>query len=174
MNSLDSLIENLYQNNVVFSYYGFIDDSVLTRVLEITESRMAANKESSTTISHVRDAIMECVEHSTMHNLYPDDTRTHYKSLLAVSRTDDAYKIDCVNVINDFQKGAINDQLDYLRTRELADLHLVKARDGNYSDPMIKNPGLVDIVLRNGACGCSFKNIGDSHLFNVNYTIALN
>ena len=174
MNSLDSLIENLYQNNVVFSYYGFIDESVLNRVLEITESRMSANKESAATISHVRDAIIECVEHSTLHNLYPDDTRTHYKSLLAVSRTDEAYKIECVNVINEFQKNAINNQLDYLRTRELSDLQLVKARDGSYSDPMIKNPGLVDLVLRDGSCSYSFKNIGESHLFNVNYTIALN
>ncbi len=174
MNSLDALIENLYQNNVVFSYYGFIDESVLNRVLEITESRMTANKESTATISHVRDAILECVEHGTLHNLYPDDTRTHYKSLLAVSRTDNAYKIDCVNVISESQKNAINTQLEYLRTREISDLQLVKARDGRYNDPMIKNPGLVDLVLRDGLCGCSFKNIGESHLFNVNYTIELN
>jgi len=174
MSSLDSLIENLYQNNVVFSYYGFIDDSVLTRVLEITESRMLANKESTATIAHVRDAIVECVEHSTLHNLFPEDTRTHYKSLLAVSRTDASYHVDCVNVINAEQKVAINEQLDYLRTCKIEDLQLVKSRHEEFNDPMIKNPGLVDLVLREGHCGCSFKSLSEGYLFNVNYTITLN
>ncbi|KAK6020969.1 hypothetical protein OSTOST_13369, partial [Ostertagia ostertagi] len=37
---MSTLIENLHNNNVIFSYYGFIDDKVLGEVLQITKSKL--------------------------------------------------------------------------------------------------------------------------------------
>ena len=51
---METLIEKLYNNNVIFSYYGFIDHSVLDQVLLITRSKLENNNESILVITRVQ------------------------------------------------------------------------------------------------------------------------
>jgi len=125
---MKTLIENLYHNNVIFSYYGFIDESVLTQVLQITKSKLASNNETPQTVKRVTDAIYECVENVIKHNFYPDDARVKYKSLLVVSKHEDQYLVDTINVVNATQKETINEQLNYLHTRSQDELMQLKSR----------------------------------------------
>jgi hypothetical protein len=168
---MDNLVENLYNNNVIFSYYGFIDESVLNHVLEITRSKLLSTQEPDAVVNKVHDAIYECVEHTIRHNFYPDDSRMHYKSLLVVSRQKGHYLIDSINVINSQQKQAIHTQLKYLHTKTHDELLSLKARDSRHRDEQIVNPGLVDLVLKSGNCDCTFKELEQHHLFNVNYKV---
>jgi hypothetical protein len=42
------------------------------------------------------------------------------------------------------------------------------------TDPAKAMPGLVDLVLKADSCDCTFKDIDDHSLFNVNYKINAN
>ena len=44
--NMETLTEKLYNNNVIFSYYGFIDHTVLEQVLRITRSKLESQHES--------------------------------------------------------------------------------------------------------------------------------
>jgi hypothetical protein len=170
--AMKSLVENLYDNNVIFSYYGFIDTSVLKEVLQITRSKLEGNREPNDTIERVHNAISECVDNIIRHNFYPDDVRVRYKSLLVVSKQDDHYNIDTINVITPNQKKAINDQLNYLHTIPKEELNEMRnqTRSRGVLSTELKT-GLVDLVLKADRCDCKFKDIYPNFLFNVNYKI---
>ena len=59
---MQSLSEILYTNNVLFSYYGFIDKFVLNEVLGITKAKLISYNEPVVIINRVYNAINECVE----------------------------------------------------------------------------------------------------------------
>lgn len=169
---MKTLIENLYHNNVIFSYYGFIDESVLTQVLQITKSKLASNNETPQTVKRVTDAIYECVENVIKHNFYPDDARVKYKSLLVVSKHEDQYLVDTINVVNATQKETINEQLNYLHTRSQDELMQLKSRTLlQVNADVAVSKGLVDLVLKADRCDCTFKDLDANYLFNINYKI---
>lgn len=170
---MKSLIENLYNNNVLFTYYGFIDESVLTQVLQITKSKLEGFGEPAETITKVYNAINECVDNIIKHNFYPDDERVHYKSLLVVSKQDDHYLVGTINVINSSQKEIINQQLDFLRDRSEEELIKLKSRSILHTDTstVLVNTGLVDLVLKADRWECTFKEDGTNHLLNINYKV---
>jgi hypothetical protein len=70
---MKSLVENFYSNNVVFSYCGYMEDSVLSQILQITKTKPETNFESQTTIQRMLNATSECGKKIDKHNFYPDD-----------------------------------------------------------------------------------------------------
>jgi hypothetical protein len=169
---MKTLIESLHQNNVIFSYYGFIDETVLHQVLKITRSKLHNNSEPETVVKRVSDAINECVANIISHNFYPDDARLHYKSLIVVSKQDGYYLIDALNVVNSSQKDTINEQLTYLHSKSREELLALKSKTlMHQGTSVVVSSGLVDLVLKTDNCGCSFKNLERNHLFNINFKI---
>lgn len=169
---MNTLIENLYNNNVIFSYYGFIDNTVLGQVLQITRSKLESNNESLVIVDKVHNTISECVENVIRHNFYPDDSRVHYKSLIVVSKQNDAYLIDSINVINAEQKEIINEQLSYLHSKSHEELLELKSRTILHDNSAVAvNSGLVDLVLKADDCDCTFKDLETNYLFNINFKI---
>ncbi len=169
---MKSLIENLYNNNVLFTYYGFIDESVMNQVSLITKTKLKGFGEPTSTINKVSDAISECVNNIIKHNFYPDDERVHYKSLLVISKQDDHYLVGTINVINDSQKEVISHQLDYLRSKTEAELIGLKSKTLLHNDRnVLVNTGLVDLVLKADRWECSFKAVGKNHLLNISYKV---
>ncbi len=167
---MKTLIEKLHDHNVIFSYYGFIDDKVLTEVLQITKSKLEGNHESPLVVSRVHDAINNCVDNIIKHNFYPDDERVHYKSLLVVSQHEDHFLIDTINVINASQKEKLNEQLRYLHSHTKEEIISLRS-----SGPAINNlklgAGLIDLVLKADNCDCTFKDLDSHSLFNINFKI---
>jgi hypothetical protein len=168
------LIENLHDNNVIFSYYGFIDTSVLNEVLQITKSKLEGNHESPLVITRVYDAINECVDNIIKHNFYPDDSRVRYKSLLVVSKNNQHYLIDTINVVNDMQKETISEQLNYLNSRTKEEIIALKSKMSNPNNTFVLGTGLIDLVLKADNFGCTFKNLDQNYLFNINFKINSN
>jgi hypothetical protein len=166
---MKTLIENLHDNNVIFSYYGFIDNSVLSEVLQITKSKLEGNNESPLLVSRVHDAINNCVDNIIKHNFYPDDERVHYKSLLVVSKQPDHYLIDTINVINSTQKETLNEQLKYLNSRSKEEI--IDLKNNLHLSPAKVGTGLIDLVLKADNCDCSFKDLEPNYLFNINFKI---
>jgi hypothetical protein len=168
---MESLIEKLYHNNVIFSYYGFIDDGVLNEVLRITRAKLAGINEPPALIERVHNAINDCIDNIIHHNFYPDDERVHYKSLIVVSRQDDHYLIHTLNVVNDIQKSAIDRQLHLLEAKSRDEL-LTMRSTGVLNDNDGVNQRLVDLVLKSDNCDCTFRALNENYLFNINFKIA--
>jgi hypothetical protein len=167
---MKTLIEELHDNNVIFSYYGFIDNSVLNEVLQITRSKLAGNNEPDVVVERVHDAINNCVDNIIKHNFYPDDERVHYKSLLVVSKQEGHYLIDTINVVNSSQKQTLNEQLDYLHSRSKEEIADLKKGSLIMQDPNI-GTGFIELVLKADNCDCTFKDISPNYLFNINFRI---
>ena len=168
----NQFVENLYNNNVIFSYYGFIDTSVISQVIEITKSKLKTNNEPDTVIKKVVDAINECAGNIVKHNFYDDDSKVSYKSLLVVSKPGEFYQIDAINVINAEQKIKISEQLDYLHSRTKEELLELKSKIvSNTATMIIVHSGLVDLVLKADSCDCNFKEMEEHALLNISYRI---
>lgn len=168
---MSTLIENLHNNNVIFSYYGFIDNNVLSEVLQITKSKLEGNNEQPAIIGKIHDAISECVDNIIKHNFYPDDERVRYKSLLVVSKQQGDYSIDTINVVNSHQKESINQQLDYLHSKSKDELTAIRSKNILQTANASNNMGLVNLILKADTCDCTFKNMDSNYLFNINFKI---
>jgi hypothetical protein len=169
-----SLSEILYTNNVLFSYYGFIDAKVLTQVLIITRSKLENNKESVIVVKRVYNAINECVENIIKHNFFPEDALLNYKSLLLISRGDNCYTIDAVNVVNEKQKEIIIQRLNFLQSKTKDELLEIKAQITAYGENVaVSNEGLglVDLALKTNDFKFDFKEYNGNFLFSINFKI---
>jgi hypothetical protein len=172
---MKTLIENLYDNNVIFSYYGFIDEPVLNQILQITSNKLATIKELPDVIKRVSDAIYECGINIINHNFYPDEAKVKYKSLLVISIHENNYLIDTINFVNDTQKESINEQIKYLQNCSPEELKELKDKGPvpNLNHISVSS-GLLDLVLKADGWDCTFKEINGSLLFNINYVINCN
>ena len=172
---MKSLTEELYTNNVLFSYYGFIDKSVLDEVLRVTKNKLETNKESSIIINRVCDAIRDCIQNIIDHNFFPDGAILNYKSLIVVSYQFESYSINTINVINDLQKESINDQLSFLNSKSKEELVILKseilAKSKQQFMPNSAGLGLLDLLLKTDNCDYSFKNYHANFLFNIHFNI---
>ncbi|MDX2171726.1 MAG: DUF6272 family protein [Bacteroidota bacterium] len=171
---MQSLTEILYTNNVIFSYYGFIDKYVLNEVLRVTKAKLQSYNEPLVIINRVYNAINECVENIIKHNFFPDSDMLQYKSLLLVSRQNESYVIDTINVINIKQREQIDKQLVFLNSKTKDELKQIKAQiisNKSYSDVSTAGLGLVDMVIRTDSCIYSFKDYNSNFLFNIHFKI---
>jgi hypothetical protein len=174
---MQSLTEILYTNNVIFSYYGFIDKYVLNEVLRVTKAKLQGYNEPLVIINRVYNAINECVENIIKHNFFPDTELLHYKSLLIVSKQNESYVIDTINVINLKQKEQIDKQLLFLNSKTKEELKQIKAQiisNKSYSDVSTAGLGLVDMILRTDSCIYSFRDYSTNFLFNIHFKINSN
>ncbi len=171
---MQSLTEILYTNNVIFSYYGFIDKYVLNEVLRVTKAKLQGNNEPMVIINRVYNAINECVENIIKHNFFPDSEMLHYKSLLLVSKQNESYVVDTINVINLKQREQINTQLIFLNSKSKDELKQIKSQiisNKSYSEVSTAGLGLVDMVLRTDDCIYSFRDYNTNYLFNIHFKI---
>lgn len=169
--NMETLIEKLYNNNVIFSYYGFVDHSVLQEVLRITKSKLEIQHESPVVISRVQDVLHNCVENIISHNFYPEDERVHYKSLLVVSRQGGDYEVDTLNVVNETQRNRIESQLKILasKTREQFLEMKTQSQLTGYHEV---NQHLLSLFLRADHHECGFKPLDNYFLFNIGLRIS--
>lgn len=170
-----SLTEKLYNKNVIFSYYGFIDNSVLNQVLQITKSKLESNNEPATVVDRVYDAINTCVDNIIEHNFFPGEAILNYKSLLVVSYKEDAYTIDTINVVNAIQRSTIEEHLSRLNAQSREELNVLRADIANHNrqSALVETSGLglVDLLIKTDNFSYDFKEYGDNFLFNINFTI---
>jgi len=125
-------------------------------------------------INRVYNAINECVENIIKHNFFPDSDLLQYKSLLIVSKQNESYVVDTINVINLKQKEQINTQLIFLNSKTKEELKQIKSEiisNKSYSDVSTAGLGLVDMVLRTDSCVYSFRNYDTNFLFNIHFKI---
>ena len=170
-----TLTERLYKNNVLLSYYGFFDASVLDQVLLITRNKMEDIKEVEPLINKVSGAIGECVSNIIEYNFFPQDAILSYKSLLLVSVQDGSYTIDTINVINEVQKKSINKQLDFLKAKTPEELQGLRAQImQNNRHPLNTGIGLglIELMLGSDRYNYRFKEYGHNFLFNINFEIS--
>lgn len=168
---METLTEKLYNNNVIFSYYGFVDKSVLEQVLRITRSKLESQQESLLVTTRVQEVLNDCVENIIMHNFYPDDHKFHYKSLLVVSKQENDYEVDTLNVVNDEQKTRISEQLSMLSSKTREQLKKLRLQCQMAEAESGINEQIVALLVRADRYECSFKKVDEHHLFNISLRI---
>lgn len=169
-----TLTERLYKNNVLLSYYGFFDSSVLEQVLRIARKKMEDNQEAQPIIEKVSGAIGDCVANIIEHNFFPEEAFLNYKALLLVSVHQQTYAVDTISVINELQKKSIRKQLDFLQPKTREELQGIKAQIlRNQRHPLNTGIGLglVDLMLEADRYEYRFKDYGPNFLFNINFEI---
>ena len=169
---METLIEKLYNNNVIFSYYGFVDQSVLQQVLQITRSKLEANNESLLVITRVQDVLNDCVESIIRHNFYPDDDKLRYKSLLVVSRQDGDYEVDTLNVVNADQKRLIEEQLSVVASKTREQLKKLRVQCQLENADSHLNEKIIALLARADHHECTFRPLNDHFLFNISLRIS--
>jgi hypothetical protein len=170
---MKTLTEELHDNNVIFSYYGFIDESVLNEVLRITKSKLEGNKESNEVVNKVSEVLRDCVDNIIKHNFYPEDSLVKYKSLLAVSKQGTSYAIDTINVVNEEQKKSIDENINYLHSKSKDELRSLRSKNmmQNSNTDTLTAPGLTELVLKADAWVSNFKKVENNYLFNIHFDI---
>ncbi len=170
-----SLTEKLYNKNVIFSYYGFIDNGVLNQVLQITKSKLESNSEPAMVVNRVYDAINTCVDNIIEHNFFPGDSVLNYKSLLVVSYNGNSYTIDTINVVNSSQRDTIEKHLSRLNAQSREELNVLRTNIANQNRETAvletSGLGLVDLLIKTDSFSYDFKEYNDHFLFNINFTI---
>ena len=169
---METLIEKLYNNNVIFSYYGFVDHKVLNQVLQITRSKLESNNESLLVITRVQEVLNDCVENIISHNFYPDDNKVHYKSLLVVSRQDSDYEVDTLNVVNTLQKDRIAEQLAAVSTKTRDQLKKLRVECQIKGSDSAVNEQIVALLVRADHHECTFRPLNEHFLFNISLRIS--
>jgi hypothetical protein len=168
------LSEDLYQNNVLFSYYGFIDNSVLNHVLSIAKTKLAQNKESVVVINRVYNTINESIENIIKHNFFPDQNMLQYKSLLLIVSDNGFYEINTVNVINEKQKEKIDSQLSAMSKMSKDELKIAKSSilsNKLYSEVATAGLGLIDMFIKTDAHHFGIAPYKENYLFKINFKV---
>lgn len=169
-----SFPEFLYNNNVLFSYYGHIDKNILNQALKIITLSLKKNKESMVVSKRLYNTINECVENIIKHNFFPDEGIVDYRSLLLISRERDYYAVDTINIVNVRQKESIHQKLDHLTSKNKEDLKTMKLdiiSNKQYSEVSTAGLGMLDMILKADAYDYRFKNYDSDFLFNINFKI---
>lgn len=168
------LSEDLYQNNVLFSYYGFIDSSVLNHVLSIAKNKLIQNNESLVVINRVYNTINESIENIIKHNFFPDQNILQYKSLLLIVNDNGFYEINTVNVINQKQKEKIDSQLQKMSKMSKEELKEAKTNilsNKQYSEVATAGLGLIDMLIRTDASDYGIAPYKENYLFKINFKV---
>lgn len=169
---METLTEKLYNNNVIFSYYGFIDRTVLSQVLQITRSKLESGNESLLVISRVQELLNDCIESIISHNFYPDDDKLHYKSLLVVSRQENDYEVDTLNVVNAAQKKLLDEQLAIVATKSRDQLKKLRLQCQLENADGHINEKIIALLARADHHECAFKPLNEHFLFNISLRIS--
>lgn len=168
------LSEYLYQNNVLFSYYGFVDNSVLNHVLSIAKTKLTQRNESVVVINRVYNTINESIENIIKHNFFPDKNILQYKSLLLIVNDSGCYQINTVNVINQRQKEKIDTQLNAMGKMTKEELKLAKTNilsNKQYSEVATAGLGLIDMFIRTDDHKFEIAPYKENYLFNINFKV---
>jgi hypothetical protein len=147
---------------------------VLNEVLKVTKHHLKVENESMIVSKRLYNAINECVENIIKHNFFPKEQIADYKSLLVISKEDDFYIVDTINVINAHQKESVTKQLDFITSRSKDELKVIKSEiisNNQYSDVSTAGLGMVDMVLRTDDCNYGFKDYHSNFLFNIHFKI---
>ncbi|MBS1651992.1 MAG: hypothetical protein JSU07_08300 [Bacteroidetes bacterium] len=172
---MSSLSEILYKNHIIFSYFGYIDNMVLNEILKLTKDKLIKNKESVLTTNRVYNAINECVENIIKHNIFSDDNKVYYKSLILISTHSNAYQIDTINLINENQYNEITEKLKLITSKNKEELKHIKTEiisNNQYSNVSTAGLGLIDMLLKADEFLYRFNKQEDSKiLFNMHFKI---
>jgi hypothetical protein len=168
---MKTLIENLYHNNVIFSYYGFIDHAVLKEVLLLTKSKLESFNESNITANKIDNLIRNCVDNIIRFNFFPPEQKLHYKSLLIISKQIGFYQVDTICIVNTEQKAEIEGQLSFLHLKTLGELQALKMKQVEATNSGSHGNGFMDLVLKADAYSCSFNSEANNILFNINFKV---
>lgn len=165
----------LYKENVIVSYFGYINTEVLNELLKLTKEKLTSLNESITVVKRVYNVINECIENIIKHNFYPEDLLVNYKSLILIAKHNNEFHVDTINIINQQQRVIIEQRLQNLAGKSSEELKSLKAltiSNNHYSDVATAGLGIIDMVSRSDGFSFKYENYkNDTFLFNMHFQV---
>lgn len=117
-NMLD-LSDSLKRADILLSYCGTLDRSVLQAILNIAKNRLAFINEKPETVKRVYDAINDTLENTIIHNNYKENDNRVFmplKNIFIITRNTNHYSVSSGNFIKPERKEALKAVLDKVNT----------------------------------------------------------
>jgi hypothetical protein len=173
--AMQDLSLELYKENVIVTYFGYINIEVLNEFLKLTRDKLTALNESILVVKRVYNVINECLENIIKHNFYPEGLMVNYKALILIAKHDNEIHIDTINIINKDQRLIIEQRFQSLIGKSTEELKALKAQtisNHQYSEVVTAGLGIIDMVSRSDGFSFKFNDYTNGNfLFNMHFKI---
>ena len=148
---------SLNDGDVLMSFKGNISSELISNVLEVVESKMEENDESSKVRKKVYNVLVESLQNLYHHiEELSGDMYKEFGSkfgILVVSRVDNRYKISTGNLISQDRVDVLRNKIDKINSmgkEELKDMYKFILNHQRLSEKGGGGLGLVDIARKTG------------------------
>ncbi len=148
---------NLNGGDVLMAFKGNISSELISKVLEVVESKMEDHNENSKIRKKVYNVLVESLQNLYHHiEVLPESMQDLYESrfgILVVSRKSDRYKISTGNFVTHDKVDVLKNKIDKINSMgrdELKDMYKFILNHQRLSEKGGGGLGLVDIARKTG------------------------
>lgn len=153
-NNMLELSDSLKRADILLSYCGTLDRSVLQAILNIAKNRLAFINEKPETVNRVYDAINETLENTIIHANYTEDENSVFmplKNIFLITRNTDHYSVASGNFIKPERETALKSILEKVNSisqEELKKAYQTVLSRGELSAINTAELGFIDMALK--------------------------
>lgn len=151
------LSDSLKRADILLSYCGTLDRSVLQAILNIAKNRLAFINEKPETVKRVYNAINDTLENTIIHRNYIEDDNSVFmplKNIFLITRHTNHYSVASGNFIKaDREKAlkAVLDKVNSMSKDELKQAYQDTLSKGELSPINSAELGFIDMALKSDA-----------------------
>lgn len=148
------LSDSLKRADILLSYCGTLDRSVLQAILNIAKNRLAFINEKPETVKRVYNAINDTLENTIIHSNYKDSVFMPLKNIFLITRHTNHYSVASGNFIKAEREEALKAVLDKVNSMskdELKQAYKDTLSKGELSSIDSAELGFIDMSLKSDA-----------------------
>jgi len=153
--NLNEWYKEKQEGEIILSYKGAISSDLITDVLELIESKLEENNESSKIRKKIYNTLVECLQNIYHHlDELPENGEELFKgrfALFLVSKQNDEYSISVGNFIKNEKKQLLTDRLNQINSlskEELKSLYKLILNNHDFSEKGGGGLGMIDIAKK--------------------------
>jgi hypothetical protein len=153
-NNMLELSDSLKRADILLSYCGTLDRSVLQAILNIAKNRLSFIKENPETVKKVYNAINDTLENTIIHNNYKELDTSIYKPLkniFLITRNNSYYTVASGNFIYPQREAILKELLDKINSltkEELQKAYNETLAKGELTPIVSAELGFLDLALK--------------------------
>ncbi len=153
-NNMLELSDSLKRADILLSYCGTLDRSVLQAILNIAKNRLAFINEKPETVKCVYNAINDTLENTIIHSNYKEDDNSVFmplKNIFLITRNPDYYSVASGNFIKPERETALKsilEKVNGMSKEELKQAYQQVLGKGDLSAIDTAELGFIDMALK--------------------------
>ena len=159
--------------DVLMAFKGNISSELISKVLEVVESKMDDYNENSKIRKKVYNVLVESLQNLYHHiEVLPEEMHDQYESkfgILVISRIDNRYRISTGNFVTHDKVDVLKNKIDKINSmgkEELKDMYKFILNHQRLSEKGGGGLGLVDIARKTGnKLDCTFQKFDEIYYF---------